>query len=151
MPFFCWFGTVINLLAHQIVVTVVWIASPMLGIDLCLLYFVSCFLLSLLLLAFVLLLLRGLSLSVTYQSIMRHICHMPAWCCNQFCFGVMDSPLHVKLFLTCLYLDDIWRQLQIGLHQGCPLPLILLVVFMDRISEDSHGKEGVRFGNLCFF
>uniref|UniRef100_A0AAQ4RS36 Reverse transcriptase domain-containing protein n=1 Tax=Gasterosteus aculeatus aculeatus TaxID=481459 RepID=A0AAQ4RS36_GASAC len=42
----------------------------------------------------------------------------------------------------------------VGLHQGCALSLILFVVFMDRISRRSRGKEGLQFGgcrsHCCF-
>ncbi|KAK3514905.1 hypothetical protein QTP70_034961 [Hemibagrus guttatus] len=34
-----------------------------------------------------------------------------------------------------------------GLRQGCPLSLVLFIVFMDRISRRSQGLEGVRFGD----
>ncbi|KAK3558549.1 hypothetical protein QTP86_019017 [Hemibagrus guttatus] len=33
----------------------------------------------------------------------------------------------------------------VGLRQGCPLSLVLFIVFMDRISRRSQGLEGVRF------
>ncbi|KAK3563034.1 hypothetical protein QTP86_014091, partial [Hemibagrus guttatus] len=35
----------------------------------------------------------------------------------------------------------------VGLRQGCPLSLVLFIVFMDRISRRSQGLEGVRFGD----
>ncbi|KAK3533035.1 hypothetical protein QTP70_006219 [Hemibagrus guttatus] len=35
----------------------------------------------------------------------------------------------------------------VGLRQGCPLSLVLFIVFMDRISRCSQGLEGVRFGD----
>ncbi|KAK3529557.1 hypothetical protein QTP70_031980, partial [Hemibagrus guttatus] len=35
----------------------------------------------------------------------------------------------------------------VGLRQGCPLSLVLFIVFMDRISRHSQGLEGVRFGD----
>ncbi|KAI3364112.1 hypothetical protein L3Q82_010940 [Scortum barcoo] len=35
----------------------------------------------------------------------------------------------------------------VGLRQGCPLSLVLFIIFMDRISRRSQGPEGVRFGN----
>ncbi|KAK3528646.1 hypothetical protein QTP70_006351 [Hemibagrus guttatus] len=35
----------------------------------------------------------------------------------------------------------------VGLRQGCPLPPVLFIVFMDRISRRSQGLEGVRFGD----
>ncbi|TWW81820.1 R2 Retrovirus-related Pol polyprotein from type I retrotransposable element [Takifugu flavidus] len=37
---------------------------------------------------------------------------------------------------------------RVGLCQGCPLSLILFIIFMDRISRCSHGVEGIRFGDL---
>ncbi|KAI3370382.1 hypothetical protein L3Q82_024470, partial [Scortum barcoo] len=41
---------------------------------------------------------------------------------------------------TCSqYMLDSW--------QGCPLSLVLFIIFMDRISRRSQGPEGVRFGN----
>jgi len=36
-----------------------------------------------------------------------------------------------------------------GLCQGCPLPPVLFVIFMVRISRRSLGVEQVRFGGLC--
>ncbi len=36
----------------------------------------------------------------------------------------------------------------VGLHQGCPLSLILFVIFMDRISSRSRGEESVLYGDL---
>ncbi|KAK3543929.1 hypothetical protein QTP70_031842 [Hemibagrus guttatus] len=35
----------------------------------------------------------------------------------------------------------------VGLRQGCPLSLVLFIVFMDKISRRSQGLEGVRFGD----
>ncbi|KAK3510314.1 hypothetical protein QTP70_001363 [Hemibagrus guttatus] len=35
----------------------------------------------------------------------------------------------------------------VGLRQGCPLSLVLFIVFMDRISRCSQQPEGVRFGD----
>ncbi|KAK3537069.1 hypothetical protein QTP70_000867 [Hemibagrus guttatus] len=35
----------------------------------------------------------------------------------------------------------------VGLQQGCPLSLVLFIVFMDKISRRSQGLEGVRFGD----
>ncbi|KAK3534231.1 hypothetical protein QTP86_007026 [Hemibagrus guttatus] len=35
----------------------------------------------------------------------------------------------------------------VGLRQGCPLSLVLFIVFMDRISRRSQGLEGVQFGD----
>ncbi|KAK3516360.1 hypothetical protein QTP70_009415 [Hemibagrus guttatus] len=35
----------------------------------------------------------------------------------------------------------------VGLRQGCPLLLVLFIVFMDRISRHCQGLEGVRFGD----
>ncbi|TWW62347.1 R2DM Retrovirus-related Pol polyprotein from type II retrotransposable element [Takifugu flavidus] len=37
---------------------------------------------------------------------------------------------------------------RVGLRQGCPLSLILFIIFMDRISRCSHGVEGFQFGDL---
>ena len=36
----------------------------------------------------------------------------------------------------------------VGLCQGCTLPPILFVIFMDRISRHNHGGEGLQFGGL---
>ena len=36
----------------------------------------------------------------------------------------------------------------VGLHQGGPLPLVLSLIFMDRISRHSQGAEGIGFGGL---
>ena len=35
----------------------------------------------------------------------------------------------------------------VGLHQGCPLSLILFEIFMDRLLRCSRGEKDVWFGN----
>jgi len=53
--------------------------------------------------------------------------------CNESCVCILGSKS-----------DSV----DVGLHQGCPLSPILFVIFMDRISRCSWGKESVWFGDL---
>ena len=38
--------------------------------------------------------------------------------------------------------------MRVGLCQGCPLSPILFITFMERISRNSQGVEGVGFGDV---
>ena len=71
-------------------------------------------------------------------------------------YGVPELLLRAIWYLynkskSCVRIPDTKSDLFtlcVGLRQGCPLSPILSVIFMDRISRRSRGKESVWFGDL---